>query len=235
MFPMTRPSAVAGLASRDAEIAASSRAVVARVYWRPLYKYVRLRWSRSAEDAEDAIQGFFATALDRDALAGYDPARGRFRTFLRRCVDRYVIDVHRRATAQRRGGGGLTVDFATVEREVAGAPGEDPDSAFEREWLRHVIVVATERTDASLRGKGKAVPAALFARFHGDDPPSYAAVATELAITVTDVTNWLAYARREFRRVAIELLRELTVDDAEFAAEAKAVFGIDVGVSAPPK
>ena len=96
--------------------------MVAEVYWRPLYKYVRLRWSRSAEDAEDALQGFFATALARDALADYDPARGRFRTFLRRCVDRYVIDVHRRATAQRRGGGGLTVDFAAVEREVAGAP-----------------------------------------------------------------------------------------------------------------
>jgi hypothetical protein len=43
------------------------------------------------------------------------------------------------------------------------------------------------------------------------------------------VTNWLHVARREFRRVALDILRELTVDDDEFAAEARAVFGIDVG------
>lgn len=231
MFPVTRPSAIAGLASEDPAQAARSRELIALVYWRPLYKYVRLRWSKTAADAEDVIQGLFAIALGRDALATYDPARGRFRTFLRRLVDRYVIDVHRRATAQRRGGGGLAVDFATVEREVADQGG-DPDEAFDREWLRQLLELARARTDASLRGKGKPVHAALFAEFHGDDPPSYGAAAAAHAIKVTDVTNWLAYARREFRRIALELLRELTADEAEFAAEAQAVFGIDVALPA---
>ena len=45
---------------------------------------------------------------------------------------------------------------------------------------------------------------------------------------MTDVTNWLHGARKEFRKVALDLLRELTIDDDDFAAEAMAVFGIDV-------
>lgn len=227
MFPATQASAVRGLADPDAQVSARARAVIAEVYWRPLYKYVRLRHGRGPADAEDLTQGFFATALARDALASYDPARGRFRTFLRRCVDRYVIDAHRRDRAGRRDSG-LTVDFASVERDLAASPERDPDAAFEAEWLRQLVAVARARTLATLTGKGRPVHAALFELFHGDAPPSYGEAAARHGITVTDVTNWLAYARREFRRTALELLRELCHDDAEFATEAKAVFGIDV-------
>jgi RNA polymerase sigma factor (sigma-70 family) len=227
MFPTTRASAVSDLGDPDPRIASRARAVIAEVYWRPLYLYVRLRHHRPPADAEDLIQGFFATALHRDALASYDPGRGRFRTFLRRCVDRYVIDVHRRERAARRDAG-VTLDFAAAEREVATASAGDPDAAFEASWLRHLVTVARDRTVATLIAKARPVHAALFEAFHGDAPPSYAAAAAAHGITVTDVTNWLAYARREFRRTALELLRELCHDDAEFVAEAKAVFGLDV-------
>ena len=61
-------------------------------YWKPVYKYVRLRWNRPIEDAQDLTQGFFAELLDRDLLAQYDPAKSRLRTFLRICVDSFVMD-----------------------------------------------------------------------------------------------------------------------------------------------
>jgi len=44
---------------------------------------------------------------------------------------------------------------------------------------------------------------------------------------VTDVTNALAWARREFRRIALERLRELCATEEEFRREARAVFGWD--------
>ncbi|MBP6632785.1 MAG: sigma-70 family RNA polymerase sigma factor [Kofleriaceae bacterium] len=236
IFPVTRPSAISDLLSGDPGRQERSLAVLAEVYWRPLYKYVRLRWGKSGEDAEDLTQGFFAGALGREVLSQFDPARARFRTFLRRCVDRFVIDDHRRTTAQRRGGKDrLTVDFAAAEREVAGAaPSTDPEAAFEAEWLSHLVAVATARLLETLARKGKPHHAELFRRFHlGGDPPAYADVAAELGITVTDVTNWLSYARREFRRTALELLREVTVSEDEFAEEARAAFGLDVRAGAP--
>ncbi|MEJ7601976.1 MAG: sigma-70 family RNA polymerase sigma factor [Kofleriaceae bacterium] len=235
-FPLTRPSAVSDLLSGDPARRARSLDLVVRGYWKPVYKYIRLRWTQTGEHAEDLTQSFFETAINRDMLAQYQPARGRFRTFLRTCLDRHVIDQHRRAATARRGGKNVHLDFATAEAEL-GASGAniDPDAVFDAEWLRHLMQLALERLDAALEERKKPVHAKLFRDFHvGDSPPAYAAAAERYGITTTDVTNWLHVARREFRRVAMDLLRELTIDDEDFAAEARAVFGIDVDDRSEP-
>ena len=227
---MTRPSAVSDLLSGDPQRRARSLEIVVKGYWKPVYKYIRLRWTKTTEHAEDLTQSFFETAIDRDMLAQYQPSRGRFRTFLRTCLDRHVIDQHRRTAAVRRGGRNQHLDFATAEAELASSDaGTDPDAVFDAEWLRHLMQLALARLDSALEERKKPVHAQLFRDFHvGDSPPTYAEAAERYGITVTDVTNWLHVARREFRRVAMELLRELTIDDEDFAAEARAVFGIDV-------
>jgi hypothetical protein len=61
----------------------------------------------------------------------------------------------------------------------------------------------------------------------GHDKISYDQLAKEYAISVTDVTNALAWARREFRRIALERLRELCGSEEEFQREARAAFGAD--------
>ena len=42
---------------------------------------------------------------------------------------------------------------------------------------------------------------------------------------MTDVTNYLAFARREFRRLLLEKLREITSSEEELEAEARALLG----------
>jgi DNA-directed RNA polymerase specialized sigma24 family protein len=158
-------------------------------------------------------------------LAGYTPSRARFRTYLRTCLDRHVIDQHRRASSQARGGGQTPVPLDTV----VAAAGDDPESLFEEQWLRHLMELAVSEVDRRLVETGKPVHAALFRAFHLDDKaPSYEQAAEAHGVSVSDVRNWLHAARREFRVVALELLADLTLDDDDFAAEAKAVFGIDV-------
>jgi hypothetical protein len=61
----------------------------------------------------------------------------------------------------------------------------------------------------------------------GDPEISYEKLALEYAMPVPDVTNGLSWARREFRRIALERLRELCGSDEEFHREARAVFGSD--------
>ena len=56
-----------------------------------------------------------------------------------------------------------------------------------------------------------------------DSPPSYKDLAKELDLSVSNVTNYLAAARREFRRIVLEKLRELTATDEEFRREARAL------------
>jgi hypothetical protein len=55
--------------------------------------------------------------------------------------------------------------------------------------------------------------------------PTYAGLAGELGIPVTQVTNFLALARREFRAIVLEQIRELSVDEVEFRDEARALLG----------
>jgi hypothetical protein len=43
------------------------------------------------------------------------------------------------------------------------------------------------------------------------------------------VTNWLAAARRDYRSIVLETLRDLTADDDEFRDEARDLLGIEVG------
>lgn len=50
-------------------------------YWHPLYAFVR-RQGHGPEDAQDLTQEFFHHLLDKDALTGVDPSKGRFRSFL---------------------------------------------------------------------------------------------------------------------------------------------------------
>ena len=61
----------------------------------------------------------------------------------------------------------------------------------------------------------------------GDSNISYQRLAAEYGIAASDVTNALAWARREFRKIALERLRELCSTEDEFLREAKAVFGWD--------
>jgi RNA polymerase sigma factor (sigma-70 family) len=227
-FPPTIPSAVRDLASSDRALRERSMNTIASVYWTPIYKYLRVRHGKPPAEAEDILQSFFARVVEGSALQGHDPTRARFRTFLRRSVDHHVIDVYRRATAARRGGALPKVDVADAEAELATPT--TPEDIFDREWLARVVALAVDRTLEALARRDKPVHAELFRRFHlsDDDPPAYAQVATELGITPVDVTNWLHVARREFRRVALALLRELTATQEEFVEEAREVFGITV-------
>ena len=79
-FPLTRWSVIE--AARGGDEAGRLRAMdtLCASYWKPVYKYVRMRWNRPAEDAQDLTQGFFVQLIDRGVLEKYDPAKSRLRT-----------------------------------------------------------------------------------------------------------------------------------------------------------
>ena len=107
---------------------------LAEGYWRPSYHYLRLQWRLSPEAAEDGVQAFFTVAFEKGYLEKYEPAKARFRTFLRVCLDRFV---------QR-----LSLDFPGAERELAEravADLGDPDRFFRDETIR-ALFEATGRT-----------------------------------------------------------------------------------------
>src|SRR5205809_2984623 len=111
--------------------------VLIKIYWKPVYVYIR-RWGYPSEESKDLSQGFFSELLERDFLRGVSPEKGRFRTFLLTVLKRYLINESERKRAQKRGGGKavLSLDFTRAERDftIMHVTDETPERSFNRQW-----------------------------------------------------------------------------------------------------
>ncbi len=236
-FPPTRRSVVEAARSIDAEERERALEVLCAAYWKPVYKYVRWHWNRQPEAAQDLTQGFFAELLERDLLDKFDSNKSRLRTYLRVCVDSFVMNEDKAGRRLKRGGNVLHValDFTAAEEEF-GATAIDPaqiaspeslEAFFEKEWIRSLFALAVEDLRGFCEQRERARTFRLFESYdlEGDDKVSYEQLAREYGIPVSDVTNALAWARREFRKIALERLRELCGSENEFQREARAAFG----------
>jgi DNA-directed RNA polymerase specialized sigma24 family protein len=236
-FPATRASVVRDLGSADPARRAAAFDALGRSYWRPVYVYIRLRWRRGAEDAQDLTQEFFTRAFEREYLSRYDPAKARFRTFVRTCLDGFLANQDKAAGRLKRGGGFAIagVDFARFDADLAAharSDEPDPERWFHREWVRALFADAVEELAARCCATGHDVAFTLFERYDveadsGGARPTYAALARQAGLTTTTVTNELAWARRAFREIVLARLRQLCATDEEFRAEARDLLGTE--------
>jgi len=233
-FPATRHSIVAAIRSERSEVRRSAFDTLVRAYWKPVFKYVRLKWHASPDEAADLTQAFFLRAFEKDFFAPFDPGRARFRTFLRTCLDRFVANTRQADGRLKRGGGATVVpiDLPEAERELElQAPNAvtDFDAFFHREWLRGLFADAASRLREACAARGRPQRFAMFELYdlaaEESDRPSYVVLARRFGVSAADVTNELAAARREFRRLVIEALREQCATDEEFEAESRALTG----------
>ncbi len=172
---------------------------LAASYWRPVYKFLRIARGKSNDDAKDLTQDFFATVVRPDWLSRADPARGSFRTFLLASLKNFVRDADKHRGALKRGGHAPIVPIDGLEDDPP-AP-DDPERAFLKSWAETLLADALRELERTCRPQ-------VFRAFRGycidtepDRPPSYAQVAAGIGASVSEVTNWIAEARRELRRI----------------------------------
>src|SRR5690349_14485380 len=103
-FATTHWSVVAAARDGGSAEARQALAELCRVYWYPLYAFVR-RKGHDAEEAQDLTQGFFARLLEKGFLAVVDSERGKFRSFLIAACQHFLSNERDRARARKRGGG----------------------------------------------------------------------------------------------------------------------------------
>ena len=238
-FPLTRRSVIEAARSIDAEERERALEALCAAYWKPVYKYVRWRWNRPPDAAQDLTQGFFAELLERELFDKFDSNKSRLRTYLRVCVDSFVMNENKAGQRQKRGGSTphVALDFAAADEEL-GATAIDPakitspeslEEFFEKEWVRSLFALAVEDLHELCEQCERSRTFRLFEAYDLEDnqKSSYEQLSKDYGIPVTDVTNALAWARREFRRIALDRLRELCGSEEEFQREARAAFGWD--------
>ena len=141
-FATTHWSVVLSAGQPDSTRYQQALEALCRTYWFPLYAYLR-RHGFDAQKAEDHIQAFFASLLEKRGLRLADPKRGRFRSFLLTALKHFLANERARAQAQKRGGGRkiLSLDIENAENQYIREPRDElsPEKLFERSWALAVL------------------------------------------------------------------------------------------------
>jgi len=135
MFPTTRWSDVLRAGHTTSVTAAPALERLCRVYWYPLYAFIRRR-GHSAHQAEDLTQAFFAHLFEQDALKGITEGRTKFRSFLLTALTNFLNNDWHKQHALRRGGQHQIVSWDEIAAEdlYSQEPADEvtPEKLFER-------------------------------------------------------------------------------------------------------
>lgn len=192
---------------------------IVELYWRPIYKFVRISWKRSNEDAKDLTQAFFIHLFEGDLLARADPDRGNFRKLLLASLRNFLSNEARAGHAQKRGGGRHVISLDDRDDDSGVADPEDPQEAFETHWARELLAHGIERLSKTVRPP-------VYSAFHGfhlEDKP-VRQIAQELGSTEAQIGHHLQEARTVLRRLVIDEIREYVQDESEIGRELDLLF-----------
>lgn len=247
-FTATGLSLVAALRHCDAEVRHEAFAGLVSIYWKPVYKYLRVRWSVPKKTAEDLTQQFLTTVLRDDCARSRESGFAAFRSHVRLCLDS-LAEGHLKPSLESDGRATTPVfslNFERAESELSSPPGdgwrisrlpgekvdppyrgEDPGELFHRECLRALFHDAVDEFERQCGTKDWQV-FEIFARFDLDPPlqrPTYSTLSIELGLTTEQVVSFLESARDEFRALALRKLASVCASDAEFQREASYLLG----------
>jgi RNA polymerase sigma-70 factor (ECF subfamily) len=225
-FPETLWEVVRRAGQRSEEERKRGLEDLARMYWKPVYCYFRLSWSRPNEECKDLVQAFFLWLFEGDALEKYDPAHGRFRAYLKSLLKHYVMHHDESMSRLKRGGGVALVPLddgdRSLEDQLADPRFKDPDEAFDRSWRTSILKRAIQSVRRRLESRGKALQIDLFEAYDlvpAPERPTYRTLAERFGVKETDVHNALDRVREEIRDTVREELSKSASTPEEIESE----------------
>jgi hypothetical protein len=227
-FGATCWTAIESIASKDD---ASSRALVSdflKAYWKPVYCYLRHKGYNS-ERAKDLTQGFFhEVVLGRELIQRADRTKGRFRTLLLRALDRYLVSVHRKETAQKRIPGQklISLEDSTFGDLPEAAGNLDSDEVFHYAWVCELLDRMLEEVETECRQSSMEVHWDMFNDrvlhpiLTSAEPLSLEELCRKYSIHETTKASSMIFAvKRRFQAAAKRLLRESVASEQEIDEE----------------
>src|SRR5262249_31845973 len=180
-----------------------------RIYWRPVYGFIRRQGTRP-EEAEDLTQGFFSLLLERRDFNAVRKEKGRLRSYLLTSLKHFLASEHRRAMAGKRGKGQRFIPLeelsANEGAEMQPADLVSADRVYERRWALTLMEQVLRRLKEEYSAAGNAALFDSLKQLLPDEPgaPSRAETAAQLSMT----DNALRQAFHRFRHRYQLILRE---------------------------
>jgi RNA polymerase sigma factor (sigma-70 family) len=228
MFATTRWSLVQAAGGERSTPAREALGTLCETYWFPLYAFARRR-GLSPVEAEDRTQSFFAFVLEGNVIAKADPERGRFRSFLLKSLQNFLVAEQRRDDAQKRGGGRIiqSFDVAQAESRYAQEPAsnETPERLFERQWALTVLQTTMDKLRAEYRSEGRGeLCESLERHLHGDETRlPYIELAARFGLSEEAIKSAAHRLRRRYRELLRAEVAETLTDPKEVDDELRSL------------
>ncbi|MBI4243059.1 MAG: sigma-70 family RNA polymerase sigma factor [Planctomycetes bacterium] len=192
-------------------------------YWEPVCKYIQIEWNKSSEEAKDLTQEFFTKLIENNTLETVSPTKGRLRTFVKTCLNNFLINNKKFNESMKRGGKSSKISISTIYNQIHNSnPGNDPADFFDKEWAKTVIISCIEIMRKQLVKDKKELYFKVFELYNsGEDSQSttYESVAAQLNLQKYDIKNYLLYTRRLLKNIIIEKIESYCENSFETAEE----------------
>jgi len=202
-FEETAWSVVLAAGAETDARAEAALAELCRIYWRPIYAYLR-RSGYKREDAQDLTQSFFQHVLENETLRRVSREKGRFRSFLLGTLKVCLADEQARRHTLKRGGGVQFISTDELEAEELHHLRADheaaPDEILDARWAGVILERALEKVRAEFDAEGKAETFELLSPFLAGEKPntSYQDVAQTIGVSLAAVKTQIHRLRRRF-------------------------------------
>ncbi len=228
-FLTTRWSLVRLVGEADSNRARGALNELCRMYWYPLYCYVRRR-GYPPTDAEDLVQSFFVHILDRELFALADHAKGKLRGFLLSSLQYFLLDQRKRVAALKRGGAIAfePLNLSGAEERFSGeiAVAGSPEGTLDRAWALELLQRALRYLAENWKQEGKselfeALRPFLLAPL---DAAGVSAIAARFSLTETNVKVSLHRLRERYRAALRQEVSETVSSEREVDEEIAALW-----------
>ncbi len=182
-------------------------AELCKIYWAPLYGFVRSR-GYAVHDAQDLTQSFFVYVLEHKVYARANRQKGRFRSFLLASLKNFLADAADRERTLKRGGAKIFLPLHEEQAQEAeslfqthsGMSSED--RLFDRSWAEALVATVLERlfTDYKRQGKEELFKELrMFVAGGAEPPPSYAELGHRLGMAESTLRSHVTRLRARYR------------------------------------
>lgn len=215
------------LVLRAKEQSESALGLLCETYRRPLLIWLKGQQLRDFEP-EDVLQGYLQDLLRRNFLRNVSQEKGKFRTFLLKCLKNYLRDLHERKNAAKRGAG-QPVD--SLDRRDEGGdtvyePASNvasPDLEYDRAWAHAVLANALRRLGEECARQGHA---ALFAEvepvlFYDDTALPYREIGLKLGNTEAAIKTAVSRIRARLRGLVRDEIMQTVANERDWNEEVR--------------
>lgn len=197
-FPQTAWTRVLTAQDGQAPDARMAREEVCRTYWPPVYSYFRALGC-GREDALDLTQELLADFCEGGGgLERVAREIGSLRSYLKTTARHLMVNLHRDASAKKRGGGAFHVPLDELDDIAVPLDPEMADAFYDRSWAWTIFRRAMDQLAAGYaeRGKGPLFEVLKAGLISQDALKPYAEIGAEFGVGESQIKLEVHRARK---------------------------------------